>query len=83
MIASLPASFRVNLAHIRRSRPDFGLGFQVEPLETCYVVLSSLGGSCTHCRHVSLLHWTLDLSAHTLRSGDLRILVYLMIDNSG
>ena len=39
---------RANMAHIRHSRPDSGLGFQVEVLQTFYDVLSSLGSA----------HWT-------------------------
>jgi len=31
------------MAHTRQSRPDSGLGFQVQVLKTCQVVLSSLG----------------------------------------
>ena len=34
---------RVNMAYIRQSRPDSGLGFQVEFLETLHGVPSSLG----------------------------------------
>ena len=34
--------FRADMAHIRQSRPDSGLGFQVKVLKTCYVALFSL-----------------------------------------
>ena len=34
---------RANVAHIRQSKPDFGLGFQVKVLESFTVVPSSLG----------------------------------------
>jgi hypothetical protein len=36
-------SYPANLAHIRQSRPDSGLGFQVKVLQTFQVVPSSLG----------------------------------------
>ena len=32
-----------NMAHIRRSRPDYGLGFQVKVLKIFQVVPSSIG----------------------------------------
>ena len=34
---------RANMAHIRQSRPDYGLGFQVEVLKTVEVVSFPLG----------------------------------------
>ena len=37
-------SARANMAHARQSRPDFGLGFQVNVLKTFEVVLSEAGG---------------------------------------
>jgi hypothetical protein len=33
---------RANMAHIRESRPDYGLSFQVKELKTLYGVSSSL-----------------------------------------
>ena len=43
-----PGRCRANMAHRRQSRPDPGLGFQVQVLETFQVVPSSLGsGLCT------------------------------------
>ena len=35
------------MAHIRQSRPDSGLGFQVKVLKACYVVPSWLGRGVT------------------------------------
>jgi len=35
--------YRSNMAHIRQSRPDCGLGFQVKAPKTLQVVPSSLG----------------------------------------
>ena len=35
------------MAHIRQSRPDFGVGFHVKVLETSTVILSSLGSGPT------------------------------------
>jgi len=45
LAALLPpgARSRANMAHIRQSRPDSGLGFQAKVLERCQVVRSSLG----------------------------------------
>jgi len=37
------ARCRANVAHVRQSRPDPGLDFQVNVLETCCGVPSSLG----------------------------------------
>ena len=37
--------FRANMAHLRQSRPGFGVGFQVAALQTfCVVPFSWLGG---------------------------------------
>jgi len=36
--------FRANMAHVRQSRPDSGLGFQVKVLKPFQVDPSSLGG---------------------------------------
>ena len=41
------------MAHIRQSRPDSGLGFQVKVLKHFQVVLSSLGSGGVN--HASLL----------------------------
>ena len=44
------------MAHIRQSRPDSGLGFQVKVVHTIPVVPSSLGsGGCTCLGSVSSL----------------------------
>ena len=40
---SVPVRCRTNMAHIRQSRPDYGLGFQARVLEPFRVVASSLG----------------------------------------
>ena len=42
-MSEVPLRCRVNMAHIRQSRPDSGLGFQVEVLKTFKIVSSSLG----------------------------------------
>jgi len=34
---------RANMAHVRQSRPEYGLGFQVKVLKPFYIVPSSLG----------------------------------------
>jgi len=36
---------RANMAHMRQSRPDSGLGFQVKVLETFELASSSLGSA--------------------------------------
>ena len=36
------------MAHVRQSRPDYGLGFQVKVLKTRQVVPSSLGSGGYH-----------------------------------
>jgi len=41
---------RANSAHIRQSRPESGLGFQVSVVETFQVVPSSLGGGARRFR---------------------------------
>ena len=42
------------MALIRQSRPDSGLGFEVEVIETFQVVLSSLGSGQHHLSQVSI-----------------------------
>ena len=39
---------RANMAHIRQSRPDSGLGFRVQFIETFWFVSSSLGSGCVN-----------------------------------
>ena len=46
--ACIPDHSRANVAHIRQSRPDSGLGFQVQVLETYERVPSSLGKGKGH-----------------------------------
>ena len=43
MARLLSLRFRANVAHIRQSRPDSGLGFQVKGSKPLYVAPSSLG----------------------------------------
>ena len=40
---SIRGRCRANMAYIRQSRPDSGLGFQVKVVEAFQLVLSSLG----------------------------------------
>ena len=44
---------RANMAHIRQSRPDSGLGFQVKILTPFHVVPSSLGSGFPNGQEVS------------------------------
>ena len=41
--SGLRVGCRVNLAHVRQSRPDSGFSCQVKALDTVYVIPSSLG----------------------------------------
>jgi len=56
--ARVPACFcRANMAHMRQSNSDSGLGFQVNVLKTLQVVTSSLGsGPPAHTRHTHTRH---------------------------
>ena len=56
---------RANLAHIRQSRPDSGLGFQVKFLTTFYGVPSSLESGCW-VRNVQRFRGGLVFKAHRL-----------------
>ena len=47
-----------NMAHIRQSRPDYGLGFQVKGLATFEMVPSWLGSSRGEHTRVHDTHWS-------------------------
>ena len=85
---------RANVAHIRQSRPNYGLGFEVKVLETFHVVLSSELAR-KHIPHL-LVHQDVLVHADGV-AGKIRamlprmrranyclsILVYLMLHDSG
>ena len=58
---SLKVRCRANMAHIRQSRPDSGLGFQVDVLEPFHVVPSSLGSGETNVFITDLDRFLMDL----------------------
>ena len=63
------------MAHIRQSRPDSGLGVQVEAIETFQVVLSSPGSSRGHLRKPCT--WTpaeIEVLTHSFARKFLRVL---------
>ena len=63
-----PHRCRANLAHVSQSRPDSGLGFQVNVLEIVQVVPSSLGRASSRSGRRCLAirgdtHWSWGISA--------------------
>jgi hypothetical protein len=53
-VTNYPIGCRANMARIRQSRPDSGLGFQVKVLNTCKLVPSSLASGIT-CKVGSII----------------------------
>ena len=58
-----------DLAHVRVSRPDSGLGFQVKVLETCRGVPSSLGIGRILCIHGERLLFSFKSTGYEPRSN--------------
>ena len=53
----VPDRCRANMAHVRQSRPESSLGFQVTVLKPCEVVPSSLGSGRRKARLGTLGPW--------------------------